>query len=97
MLRDAWVSASTRAGSGVQSAFRGRSFIGSVITGFVLVILMVLIAIPMLVLVGIFILWAIASTGLRALARFFGRAQQPNGVLDGRKNVRVRMPDQQQP
>lgn len=96
MLRDAWVSASTRAGSGVRSAFRGRSFIGAVITGFVLVILMALIAIPMLVLVGILILWALVSTGLRALLRGFGRAQQPNGVLDGRKNVRVRMPDQQQ-
>jgi hypothetical protein len=50
----------------------------------------------MLVLVGILILWALVSTGLRALLRGFGRAQQPNGVLDGRKNVRVRMPDQQE-
>lgn len=52
-------------------------------------IVLVLLLTPILAIGVIILLWII----IRSVFGLFVRSKQPNGVFDGRKNVRVRMPN----
>ncbi|MFZ4572892.1 MAG: hypothetical protein ACOYN0_00760 [Phycisphaerales bacterium] len=94
MMRDAWQSTSARAGEGVRFLFRGRSAIGSVLAFLFLLVVLAIITVPLLILVLLMMMGMAVSMIGRAAGRALGRAHKPNGVLDGRRNVRVRLPDQ---
>ncbi len=92
MFQGQWHSAAGRARERASAFYRGRSPLGALGAGLFTLVLMVLIAVPLLVFVCLMLLgFGVATLG-RAALRLFGRAKEPNGVLDGRKNVRVRMP-----
>lgn len=57
---------------------------------FCAVFLLLLLLIPLVILAAAAGLTLFAASRIRAL---FTRAHQPNGMLDGRRNVRVRLPD----
>jgi len=57
---------------------------------FSLIVLLVLL-VPIIGIALIVVIWMILSFVLRSIARLFRSSTQPNGVLDGRRNVRVRV------
>lgn len=62
--------------------------------------LVVILALGLIVLVPLLLLGAVGAAFLVVttwLRRFFVRAEQPNGMLDGRRNVRVISPEDQGP
>lgn len=94
MFQGNWQSAAGRARERASVFYRGRSPLGALMGGVLLFVLMVLVAIPMLIFVCVVLLgFGVAMLG-RAAMRLFGRAKEPNGLLDGRKNVRVRVRDE---
>jgi hypothetical protein len=59
---------------------------------FLSLIVLIVLLVPIVAIALIVIAWMILSFLLRSVFRLFRSSTQPNGVLDGRRNVRVRMP-----
>lgn len=62
------------------------------VSGLILLAMLVIGAVMVVVLIPVLIIGAIGSA-LLAAKRAFNRARKPNGPLDGRRNVRVIVPD----
>lgn len=58
-------------------------------------ILLLIVLIPIIAFGVLILLWVIVRALFGFIFGLFGRTTQPNGVLDGRRNVRVRMPTDQ--
>jgi uncharacterized membrane protein len=71
---------------------RSRSVLGAIVSLILGGILLVLVLIPILIIGAILLLGAGAGILGRMARGWFTRAHEANGMLDGRKNVRVRMP-----
>ncbi len=75
--------------SSIRDSLFARALWGVVFV--VLGVLLVVVAVPMIV---FFVVLALAFWVLARLRRALGVAREPNGPLDGRRNVRVITPDQ---
>lgn len=77
-----------RLGPGINAL--GRSPFSQGVTLF----FMALIALVLLPLLVLMVLFSIVAFGTLRTRAWLLRQRQPNGALDGRRNVRVRLPDQ---
>lgn len=92
MFEVRWHSAAARGRAEAVRFFSSRSALGALVSLVLGAILLVLLLIPILIIGGVLLLGAGAGMLGRMARGWFTRAHEPNGVLDGRKNVRVRMP-----
>ena len=70
------------------SSWLARCLIASAFA--ILIVLAVLLLVPTVIIGGAVLAVGLARSGFQRMVQ---RAQQPNGALDGRRNVRVRLPD----
>jgi hypothetical protein len=74
--------------STTRESFLARAFWGAVLLA--LVVMIVLVAVPA---IACFVALALVFWAMARLRRAFGMAREPNGPLDGRRNVRVITPE----
>jgi len=86
-----------RTGRVVQVAIRQPSFFARLAAYLAIILGLVLLLIIIVPLIVCGIVFAVGMWAYIRIRRFFGQARQPNGVFDGRRNVRVIMRGEDEP